>query len=90
MDIATLDVKENCQDLKVLGKGDFKALIKWRVQLREEVRIRQFFYLSLNLNVSQLGLDGRIKCTEDITEPIEVGDEMDEEQQISEEVNKWQ
>jgi len=52
MDIATLDVKENCQDLKVLGKGDFKALIKWRVQLREEVRIRQFFYPSLNLNVS--------------------------------------
>jgi len=33
-----------------------------------------------------LGLDGRIKDAEDITETIEVGDEMDDEQQISEEV----
>ncbi|KAJ3570254.1 hypothetical protein NP233_g4529 [Leucocoprinus birnbaumii] len=37
MDITTLDVKENCQDLKVLGKGDFKTLMKWRLKLREEL-----------------------------------------------------
>lgn len=30
------DVKANCDDLKVLGKGDFKALLKWRLALREE------------------------------------------------------
>lgn len=37
MDVTTADVKENCKDLKVLGKGDFKTLMKWRVALREEV-----------------------------------------------------
>jgi len=38
MDFTTSDVKANCDDLKVLGKGDFKALLKWRLALREEVR----------------------------------------------------
>lgn len=37
LDITTADVKANCGDLKVLGKGDFKALLKWRLALREEV-----------------------------------------------------
>ncbi|KAJ3902278.1 rRNA methyltransferase Spb1 [Lentinula edodes] len=36
-EITSGDVKANCDDLKVLGKGDFKALIKWRVALREEL-----------------------------------------------------
>ncbi|THH33500.1 hypothetical protein EUX98_g624 [Antrodiella citrinella] len=39
MDLTTLDVQENCNDLKVLGKGDFKILIKWRLALREELGI---------------------------------------------------
>jgi AdoMet-dependent rRNA methyltransferase SPB1 len=38
MDVTTPDVKANCEDLKVLGKGDFKILMKWRTALREEVR----------------------------------------------------
>ncbi|KAI0721317.1 Spb1 C-terminal domain-containing protein [Cerioporus squamosus] len=37
LDITTSDVKANCEDLKVLGKGDFKALLKWRTALREEL-----------------------------------------------------
>lgn len=37
MEITTPDIKTNCDDLKVLGKGDFKALLKWRLALREEV-----------------------------------------------------
>ncbi|EGN97498.1 hypothetical protein SERLA73DRAFT_110750 [Serpula lacrymans var. lacrymans S7.3] len=36
LDITTGDIKANCDDLKVLGKGDFKALIRWRIALREE------------------------------------------------------
>lgn len=52
MDITTRDVKENCQDLKVLGKGDFKALIKWRIRLREEVRIQEPCYPTLSLTMS--------------------------------------
>ena len=39
MELTTSDVKANCEDLKVLGKGDFKALMKWRTALREEVRV---------------------------------------------------
>jgi uncharacterized protein DUF3381 len=31
------DIKANLDDLKVLGKGDFKVLLKWRTALREEV-----------------------------------------------------
>jgi AdoMet-dependent rRNA methyltransferase SPB1 len=31
------EIKANLDDLKVLGKGDFKALLKWRIALREEV-----------------------------------------------------
>lgn len=39
MDVTSPDVPVNCADLKVLGKGDFKLLIKWRTALREEVRL---------------------------------------------------
>lgn len=38
-ELTTFEIKANCDDLKVLGKGDFKALLKWRTALREEVRI---------------------------------------------------
>jgi AdoMet-dependent rRNA methyltransferase SPB1 len=38
MDITTPDIQVNCDDLKVLGKGDFKSLLKWRRALREQVR----------------------------------------------------
>lgn len=38
-DLTTEDVKENCQDLKVLGKSDFKVLLKWRSTLREEYKM---------------------------------------------------
>ncbi|KAG2023377.1 RNA methyltransferase [Coprinopsis cinerea AmutBmut pab1-1] len=37
LDITKPDVKLNCDDLKVLGKGDFKSLLKWRLALREEL-----------------------------------------------------
>ena len=37
MVITTDDILINLQDLKVLGKGDFKSLLKWRTALREEV-----------------------------------------------------
>lgn len=37
MEITKDDIRANCEDLKVLGRGDFKALIKWRTLIREEV-----------------------------------------------------
>jgi AdoMet-dependent rRNA methyltransferase SPB1 len=33
----TDEIKESFSDLKVLGKGDFKALMKWRLAIRLEV-----------------------------------------------------
>jgi AdoMet-dependent rRNA methyltransferase SPB1 len=41
--LMTVDLRANFEDLKVLGKGDFKALLKWRLAIREEVRF-QFPY----------------------------------------------
>ncbi|KAI0034276.1 FtsJ-domain-containing protein [Vararia minispora EC-137] len=37
LDITSADVKVNLDDLKVLGKGDFKALLRWRTKLREDI-----------------------------------------------------
>jgi len=36
LEITSDDIKENCKDLKVLGKKDFRNLLKWRKLLREE------------------------------------------------------
>lgn len=36
--LTSADVKAACEDLKVLGKKDFKTLLKWRVAVREQVR----------------------------------------------------
>lgn len=46
--LTTEDIKANCEDLKVLGKGDFKTLIKWRASLREEAGHLHFFFVSPN------------------------------------------
>lgn len=35
--LTSADVKIACEDLKVLGKKDFKTLLKWRVAIREQV-----------------------------------------------------
>ncbi|CEG72083.1 Putative rRNA methyl-transferase (Fragment) [Rhizopus microsporus] len=40
-DITTEDIKINCQDLKVLGRADFKALLKWRTIIRDEYKLEQ-------------------------------------------------
>ncbi|KAH7931100.1 FtsJ-domain-containing protein [Leucogyrophana mollusca] len=71
LDLTTPDVKANCDDLKVLGKGDFKALLKWRLSLREEI-----------------GLDVKTTHADEITEKVEIVEEIDEEQQIQEELER--
>ncbi|CAE6437170.1 unnamed protein product, partial [Rhizoctonia solani] len=67
----TPEVLANCEDLKVLGKGDFKKLLKWRTAIREEI-----------------GLETKNKPVEDVTETIEITEEVDEEQQIEGELQK--
>ncbi|CAL1695347.1 unnamed protein product [Somion occarium] len=71
LDITTSDVVSNCEDLKVLGKGDFKALMKWRTALREE-----------------LGLESKTNPTEELTETVEITEDVDPEQQIEDELER--
>ncbi|KAF7799012.1 hypothetical protein EIP86_010242 [Pleurotus ostreatoroseus] len=71
LDVTSPDVKANCDDLKVLGKGDFKALIKWRTTLREEI-----------------GLDVKTKDTEELTEAVEITEDVDPDQEIEEELER--
>ena len=84
--MTTPEVKSCCDDLKVLGKGDFKALLKWRIALREEVRLQLLLSALLTDSLLQLGIDVKSKDTEDLTETVEITEEVDEEQQISDEV----
>ncbi|TDL28368.1 FtsJ-domain-containing protein [Rickenella mellea] len=71
VDATTTDIKANLADLKVLGKGDFKSLLKWRTAVREEI-----------------GLEMKAKHTEDATEVVEITEEVDEEQQIQDELER--
>ena len=48
MEITKDDIKANCEDLKVLGRGEFKALMKWRALVREEV-CRFYYIFSMQL-----------------------------------------
>jgi AdoMet-dependent rRNA methyltransferase SPB1 len=59
----TEEIKTSADDLRVLGKKDFKALLRWRTSMRED-----------------LGLDVKIKPTEEFTETAEVQALTEEEQ----------
>lgn len=87
LNVTTEEIKANCDDLKVLGKGDFKALMKWRIALREEVcSFIQSYLTCSNYYGSQIGLDVKTKPTEELTETVEIVEEVDEDQAIQEEV----
>ncbi|KAI0652193.1 Spb1 C-terminal domain-containing protein [Trametes meyenii] len=70
MDITTPDVKANCEDLKVLGKGDFKALLKWRTALREE--------LGLEVKTKPTEeLTETVEVTEEVDEEEQIQEELE-------------
>lgn len=82
----TSEIVANCEDLKVLGKGDFKALLKWRTALREEVCHVMLSLVLAHYHILQIGLESKTKLTEELTENVEITEEVDEEQQIVDEV----
>ncbi|KAH9937153.1 Spb1 C-terminal domain-containing protein [Fomitopsis serialis] len=70
MDVTTPDVVANCEDLKVLGKGDFKALIRWRTSLREE--------LGLDVKTKPTEeLTETVEITEEVDEETEIQNELE-------------
>ena len=63
----TPDVVNNFLDLKVLGKGDFKLLMKWRLAIRLEVGL-------------DVKADPDKDVTEDVTiEPMDEEEQISEE-----------
>ncbi|KDQ19937.1 hypothetical protein BOTBODRAFT_62314 [Botryobasidium botryosum FD-172 SS1] len=60
LDITTHHIKANFEDLKVLGKGEFKALIKWRLAIREEI----------GLDVKKMAAAEHTETAE-VTEPVD-------------------
>ena len=67
----TDEMRENCSDLKVLGKKDFRNLMNWRKEVR----------LALGLDAPK----SKQKELAEQTETVEV-DEMDEDDQIDDEL----
>jgi AdoMet-dependent rRNA methyltransferase SPB1 len=86
LDVTTGDVKANCDDLKVLGRGDFKSLLKWRTALREEVCEYHIHSKQLIKHLYQIGLEVKVKGTDELTEQVEVTEDLDEDEQIQNEV----
>ncbi|KZT75162.1 hypothetical protein DAEQUDRAFT_748241 [Daedalea quercina L-15889] len=70
MGVTTPDIVANCEDLKVLGKGDFKALIRWRTNLREE--------LGLEVKTKPTEeLTETVQITEEVDEEVEIQNELE-------------
>ncbi|KAK1232715.1 AdoMet-dependent rRNA methyltransferase spb1 [Marasmius sp. AFHP31] len=70
LDVTTADVRANCEDLKVLGKGDFKALIRWRLALREELG------LDLKTKPAEEATE-TVEITEEVDEEQAIHDELE-------------
>ncbi|KAG8722084.1 AdoMet-dependent rRNA methyltransferase spb1 [Ceratobasidium sp. 394] len=68
LEATTPDVIANCDDLKVLGKGDFKKLLKWRTAIREE----------LGLEAKQKPMEDATETVE-ITEEVDEDQQIESE-----------
>ena len=66
------EIKQNMQDLRVLGKGEFRKLMKWRLAIR----------LQVGLDVKNKDVE------EDTEGKVTIEEPVDEEAQVSEEMQK--
>ncbi|KIY72862.1 FtsJ-domain-containing protein [Cylindrobasidium torrendii FP15055 ss-10] len=70
LDVTTPEIKANLDDLKVLGKGDFKAILKWRLALREE--------LGLDNKISNTeDATETVEITEEVDEETQIQNELE-------------
>ena len=70
------EIKACCDDLKVLGKSDFKALLKWRLAIREE----------LGLDVSTKNVEEvteTVEVVEEVDEEQQIQDEVSQLASVS-------
>ncbi|CAE6427137.1 unnamed protein product [Rhizoctonia solani] len=65
----TPEILANCEDLKVLGKGDFKRLLKWRTTIREEIGLE-----TKNKHVEDA--TETVEVTEEVDEEQQIEDEL--------------
>ncbi|EJD52173.1 FtsJ-domain-containing protein [Auricularia subglabra TFB-10046 SS5] len=69
-ELTTDEIKLCCDDLKVLGKGDFKALLKWRITLREDI--------GLDVKTKDTEeLTETVEVTEEVDEDQQIEDELE-------------
>jgi AdoMet-dependent rRNA methyltransferase SPB1 len=76
----TQEIKNCCQDLKVLGRGDFKRLLRWRL------RVREIFGFS-SKKKDEEEKKAKAKEAEEDDEVAEIED-MDDEMRAQEELEK--
>ncbi|KAF8601772.1 FtsJ-domain-containing protein [Ceratobasidium sp. AG-I] len=69
LDATTPDILANCDDLKVLGKGDFKKLLKWRIAIREEIGLE-------TKNKVVEDATETVEITEEVDEDQQIEDEL--------------
>ncbi|KAF2159449.1 hypothetical protein M409DRAFT_37935, partial [Zasmidium cellare ATCC 36951] len=76
----TEEVRQNCEDLKVLGRKEFKVLLRWRLKARERFGFR----------VKKEGTHKKAEKTEDEEgaqgEEVAVVESMDDEMRMQEEI----
>jgi AdoMet-dependent rRNA methyltransferase SPB1 len=77
----TKEVRLCCQDLKVLGRADFKRLLRWRLKVRE------IFGFSTKKDEKAEAEGAKAKDAQDGEEVAEI-ESMDEEMQIQEELER--
>ncbi|KAK4505156.1 hypothetical protein PRZ48_003119 [Zasmidium cellare] len=76
----TEEVRQNCEDLKVLGRKEFKVLLRWRLKARDRFGFRQ----------KKEGTHKKADKTEDAEgtqgEEVAVVESMDDEMRMQEEI----
>ncbi|USW49883.1 Putative ribosomal RNA methyltransferase FtsJ domain, ribosomal RNA methyltransferase, Spb1 [Septoria linicola] len=79
MEETTKEVRTNCEDLKVLGRADFKLLLRWRIKARERFGLKQKKSDHTKPAASE-------KAEGEAGEEVAVVESMDDEMRLREEI----